>query len=633
MNLSQAYQELARASIGRILVMDGPLGAVLDSESLTEADFRGEMLQDHSVDLEGDGEILNITAPERIKTVHRAYLEAGSDIIRTNTMKADALSQEKYRLENMAYDLACAGARVARTAIDEYNEDILQCKAGKLGQTLERKYVAGTLGPVDSPEEIGFHELVAVYSDVARGLLDGGADILLFDGARDSRSLKASLYAMNKVCNDRSEIVPIMVMGEISRSGGCLQSGQTARALLHSVSSYPVFSIGLTAGEAEEDVFPHLKDVSTAPMRMCTIIDVPLEGVNLHDVDSVKSCARSVWRYTDAGLLNFVGGGKSSTPDTIRFLVKALKGCRPRRTPARRYSMALSGLEPLLVPQSACLCVGNVFNRNESPAFARLLQEGNLKEALALGRRQGMYGARVLDVNLGEGEVEPAQVSAFMRAMGEEETLAKLPVMVESSRWDLLAVGMESVPGKGIARSISLSEGEEVFLAKAQEIRKRGFALVCYAEDENGAAETFERETQIAERMYRLLVGKLNFLAEDIVFEPCVESAAGTPLPDSVNLLFKVCRFVKANLPYAHVLGDIKKLGLYAEGMEKAWPGLTSVFLHQAKKCGLDFYVATPGKVPAYEELPYRLCCILEDAVKSPAGDSVKKLKAAIANG
>lgn len=630
MNLSQSYQELARASIGRILVMDGPLGVVLETESLDEDVYRGKIFQDHSVDLAGNDDVLSVTAPERVKKAHRAYLDAGVDIIRTNTFNANPISQEKFRLENMSYDIALAGARVAREAIAEYNDDIVQCRAGKLGQTLERKYVAGCIGPAVTHENLGFHELVAAYGDVVRGLLDGGADILLLESCHDLLNVKAVLHAISKVCADRSELVPIMVTGKISGTNGCLQTGSTAKALQHSVSSYPVFCIGLSAESSIDDVFPYLNAIESAPIRMSVMVDVSLTGMNPHDTDSVKSCAKVLWRYTDAGLVNIVGGGENSTPETVRFMVKALKGCRTRKIPARRYNMLLSGFDPMTVLGSGnCICIGNVFNRGESPEFARWFDEGDLEGAIALGRKQTAYGAKILDVNIDSGDAETPQFLAFMSRMLKEANLAKVPVMVDSSSWDMLVAGMECVPGKGIARSISLAEGEEVFLVKASEIRKRGFAVVCFAEDESGPARTFERETAIIERMYRLLVGKLNFLAEDIVFEPNVEIPDG---PDSaMNLLFKVCRFVKANLPYAHILCDVKKLGLYAEGLEKAWPGLMSVFLHYAKKSGLDFYIATPERIPVYEELPYRLCCLLEDVVKSPSQESLKKLRAAIA--
>lgn len=625
MNLSQSYQELARASIGRILVMDGSLGKVLDTENLTEEDYRGTVFVDHSVDLHGNDDILCVTAPQLVKKAHRAYLEAGADIIRTNTFRANPISQEKFRLENMAYDIALAGATLACESIAEYNDDILQCKTGKLGQTLERKYVAGAIGPADAAGNVDFRALVDAYSEVARGLLEGKSDILLLDSFHDLLNVKAALHAIFKVCSERMELVPIMVSGKVGGTGGL-----TARTLQHGVSSFPVFSIGLSTDEDARCLPVLLKEIEGAPVRMSVMVDVSLEGMKPHDSDSVKDRAKEVWQYADAGLVNIVGGGYESTPDTVKFMVKALKGSRPRRIPARRYNMLLSGHAPMTVAGAGnCICVGNVFSREESPEFARIFGEGNLEDAVSLGRKQVAYGAKILDVNLDSYDTEPPQIQAFMGKLLEDSTLSKCPVMMDSRSWDLLVAGMECVPGKGIARSISLSEGEEVFLTKASEIRKRGFAVVCFAEDEKGAADTFARETEIIERMYRLLVGKLNFLAEDIVFEPCVEKD-GKPQEDAVNLLFKVCRFVKANLPYAHILGDIKKLGLHTAGLEKAWPGLTSVILHHAKKCGLDFYIATPERIPVYEEIPYLQCCQLEDVVLSRAPDAKKKLAAAL---
>ena len=584
MNLSQAYQDLARACNGRILVMDGNFDSQLSLQMLKEKDFRGDMLADHSVDLMGDDAILCVTAPNRVKKVHRAYLEAGADIIRTNTNNATSFGQSAFRLENMAYDIAKAGAAVACETLAEYNDDVLNCRTGKLGQVVERKFVAGCMGPISCAEgedcACGFRDLVDAFAEQARGLLDGGADILLLDGVNDALNVKAALYAIDKVCNERNELVPIMVSGMVSEPGGRMTSGQTVEALRYSVSSFPVFCIGLEGAGDEHDVFPYLKGMGNAPVRMSVMEGVNLGAVKLHDSESVKECAKRIWRYSDDGLVSIVGGDRGAGPDTVRFFVKALKGCRSRRVPARRYNMLLSGLDPMdIANEGPCVMVG-------------------------LGN-----DAKVLAVDL-DGDDGIAVAGR-----------ARRPVMVKSQKWDRLVAGMECVQGKGIARSISLSEGEEVFLVKASEIRKRGFAVVCFAEDENGPADTFERETAIVERMYRLLVGKLNFLAEDIVFEP------NMPADDPVNMLFKVCRYVKANLPYAHVLGDAAPLGLTFDD-EEIQAGLRSVFLHHAKKAGLDFVVMDAERFPAYEEIPYRLSCLLEDCVLSRTPDAKAKLLA-----
>lgn len=590
MNLSQAYQDLARACNGRILVMDGNFGTQLSLQMPKEKDFRGQMFADHSVDLLGNNAILCITAPDRVKKVHRAYLEAGADIIRTNTCNATSFGQAPYRLENMAYDIAKAGAAVAREALAEYDDDVRNFRTGKLGQVVERKFVAGCIGTASraAGEECacGFRELMDAFGEQVRGLLDGGADILLLDGMEDSLNVKAALYAIDKVCNERGELVPIMVSGLLSEPGGRMPAGQTAEALRYSVSSFPVFCIGFEAAGAESDAYPHMMGMGNAPVRMCVMENVDVSKVKPHDSESVKECAKRIWRYSDGGLVSVVGGDRNSNSETVRFFVKALKGCRTRRVPARRYDMLLSGLDPVNISREGpCVMVG---------------REGSVN---------------IFAVNLDKG----GDVAEARRS--------RIPVMVESSKWDMLISGLECAQGKGIARSISLAEGEEIFLVKASEIRKRGFAVVCFAQDEKGPAETFERETAIIERMYRLLVGKLNFLAEDIVFEPNVINADGSALAiDPVNMLFKVCRYVKANLPYAHVLGDFSMLGLAFDD-EEVQAGVRSVFLHHAKKCGLDFLVANDEPHPVYEEIPYRLSCLLEDAVLSRTADAMKKLR------
>ena len=587
MNLSQAYQDFARACNGRILVMDGNFGSQLMLQMPKEKDFRGKMFANHPVDLSGDEAVLCVTAPDRVKKVHRAYLEAGADIIRTNTSNANSFGQKPFRLEDMAYDIAKAGAAVACEALAEYDDDVRNCRTGKLGQVVERKFVAGCMGPVGTGCAAGFHELVDVFGEQARGLLDGGADILLLDGVNDALNVKAALYAIDKVCNERSELVPIMVSGLVSECGGRLLAGQTTEALWYSVSSFPVFCIGFEGAGEAQDVFPYLKDMGSAPVRMSVMESVDLQKIEQHDSELAKECAKRIWRYSDGGLVSVIGGSRGTGPETVRFIVKALKGSRARRVPARRYNMLLSGLDPMDVShEGPCVMIG------------------------------GNGSAQILSVNLdGDGDIADAG-----------QTMC--PVMVQSSKWDTLLAGMESVQGKGIARSISLADGEEAFLSKAAEIRKRGFAAVCFAEDEKGTADTFERGSEIVERMYRLLVGKLNFLAEDIVFEPNVKFDDGlSPTGDSVNLLFKVCRYVKANLPYAHVLGDTAMLGLDFDD-EEIKAGLYSVFLHHAKKSGVDFVVSDEDDFPAYEEIPYRLCCLLEDCVLSRTPDAWEKLRA-----
>ena len=591
MNLSQAYQDFARACNGRILVMDGNFGSQLLLQMPKEKDFRGKKFADHPVDLLGDDAVLCVTAPDRVKKVHRAYLEAGADIIRTNTGGANAFGQRPFCLEDMAYEIAKAGAAVACEALAEYDDDLRNCRTGKIGQVVERKFVAGCMGiaSAGAGSSVGFHELVDAFVDQARGLLDGGADILLLDGADDALCVKAALFAIDKVCNERGELVPIMVSALVSERGGRLLAGQTAEALWYSVSSFPVFCIGFEGAGETQDVFPYLKGMGTAPVRMSVMETVDLQKIGQHDNDAAKECAKRIWRYSDGGLVSVIGGSRGTSPETVRFMVKALKGSRTRRIPARRYNMLLSGLDPMNIShEGPCVVIG------------------------------GNGGAQILTVNLdGDGDVVNAGQTVR-------------PVMVQSAKWDVLLTGMESVQGKGIARSISLSEGEETFLSKAAEIRKRGFAVVCFAEDEKGPAETFERVSEIVERMYRLLVGKLNFLAEDIVFEPNMKFDDEV-VSDPVNLLFKVCRYVKANLPYAHVLGDAALLGLDFDD-EEIKGGLYSVFLHHAKKSGLDFIVADEEAFPAYEEIPYRLSCLLEDFVLSRTPDAREKLQTFVAD-
>ena len=588
MNLSKSYQELISCCNHRVMVLDGGFSAMLCRLDLTEADYRGQMFADHFVDLKGDNEVLCLTAPDKVKEVHLAYLDAGADLIKTNTFGATSYGQARYRLQHMAYDIAKAGAQVARSAIQEYND-----RRSAMGAMITPKFVVGRIGPVSgfAPQSATFLQVAETYGEQVRGLLDGGADVLLVETADKALNCKAALYAICKECEKRGELFPVMVLGN----------------LWHSVSSFPIFSVGFNCGFGEEQLRRRLRDLTDAYVR-----------VSVH-ANSSEEVAESVWRCAEESLVNIVGGGNGTTPDTIRLYARALAGRNPRNVPARKHDILLSGLEPMVVtPESPLVKIGSGMNMSGSVKFAKLVREQRLGEALAIGSAQLKDGAQIIGVNLDDGLVDSREaMTRFVKSLLDEPTLSRSPVMITSCRWDTLLAGMECLPGKGIVNSLSLEEGEETFLAKASEIRRHGFAVVCKAVDNGGWASTFERRVEIIERMYRLLVGRLDFLPEDILFDPNVYplGAAIENCPDAAKDFIEVCRYVREKLPHAHVVGDMSFLSLTFRGNRNIQESMQAVFLYHARRAGMDFAIMETPTLPAYEEIPFELRRLLGDLI------------------
>jgi len=560
MNLSKSYQELISCCNHQVLVLDGGFNAVLQRLNLSEADFRGKMFADHFVELKGNNNVLCLTAPDKVKGIHLAFLEAGADLIEANTACASSFGQTKYRLEHMAYDIAKAGAQAACEAVKEFN-----AWRRVQGKMVTPKFVVGAIASISSVTDFG--ELSMAYGEQVRGLLDGGADVLLVKSVSDMRNCKAALYAICKECEKRGELFPIMVSGSFVCSSGRMAAGLSAKAFWHSVSSFPIFSIGFNCGLEAADIRTLMRDVDSARVRLSV-------------------CADKI--IPDEVSVNIVGGCSETTPEAIRTFARVYAARDPRKVPARDYNMLLSGLEPLEVAP-----------------------EHKLVSVVPPGKP----GA-VVRVDLDGGLADPkAEMPRFLKDLLETPSIAKCPVMIESIRWDTLLSGMENVQGKGIVKSISLKKGEDVFFFEAEEIRRHGFAVVCRAEDEQGPALTYERRTELMERMYRLLVGRLDFAPEDILFDPVV-LPVGTgrdEYPDSAKDFFEACRFVKENLPHAHVVGDLSLLGYAFKEDTYLRDCMNSVFLNHATMAGMDFGIVEDGAMLAYEEIPLELRHLIED--------------------
>lgn len=560
MNLSKSYQELISCCNHQVLVLDGGFNAVLQRLNLSEADFRGKMFADHFVELKGDNNVLCLTAPDKVKGIHLAFLEAGADLIEANTACASSFGQTKYRLEHMAYDIAKAGAQAACEAVKEFN-----AWRRVQGKMVTPKFVVGAMTSISSVTDFG--ELSMAYGEQVRGLLDGGADVLLVKSVSDMRNCKAALYAICKECEKRGELFPIMVSGSFAGPDGRMAAGLSAKAFWHSVSSFPIFSIGFNCGLEAADIRSLMRDVDSARVRLSV-------------------CADKI--IPDEVSVNIVGGCSETTPEAIRTFARVYAARDPRKVPARDYNMLLSGLEPL-----------------------ELAPEHKLVSIVSPGKP-----GTVVRVDLDGGLADPkAEMPRFLKDLLETPSVAKCPVMIESIRWDTLLSGMENVQGKGIVKSISLKKGEDVFFFEAEEIRRHGFAVVCRAEDEQGPALTYERRTELMERMYRMLVGRLDFAPEDILFDPVV-LPLGTgrdEYPDSAKEFIEACRFVKDNLPHAHVVGDLSLLGYAFKEDAYLRDCMNSVFLNHATIAGMDFEIVEDGAMLAYEEIPLELRHLIED--------------------
>lgn len=637
--ISESYKALLAAADKRILILDGGFGTMVQRLKLAEADFRGERFKDVPKELRGNNDILPLTCPDKIEWIHHEYLKAGADIIETDTFGASPIGQREYGLSEYAYEMAKAGAEVAKRAVElKYGEERAE------GKIPRRRFVAGSIGPTSKTASISpdvadpaaravtFRELVESYKIAANGLLDGGADILLVETVFDTLNAKAALYAIWQICDERGEQLPIMVSGTITDASGRILSGQTAKAFYHSLSSYPLFSIGFNCALGAKDMIPHLRDIAHAPFRVSVHPNAGLPNQFGGYDDTPEMMGTWVSRYADEGLVNIVGGCCGTTPDHIAHFAKILEGRAPRKIPQKSGHILLAGLESLDVgPDSRFVNIGERLNIAGSRKFANLIREGNFAEAMNIGAIQAESGAQVIDVNLDDGMIDSEKTMIhFLNLLMSEPNVARCPIMIDSSRWNVLLAGMECVQGKGIVNSISLKEGEEKFLYRAEEIRRHGFAVVCMAFDEKGQATSFERKREVCTRMYRLLVDKLGFPTEDILFDPNILTI-GTGMEDHADYAkdyIETCRYVKSELPLAHIVGGVSNLSFAFKGNNSIRESMHSCFLYHAGKAGMDFGIVNAGVLPVYEDIPEEERRLIEDLIFNRNSDATDKLLA-----
>jgi 5-methyltetrahydrofolate--homocysteine methyltransferase len=625
----------------RILVLDGAMGTMLQRHELGEAQFRGEggaqheRFADSARDLRGNGDLLSITQPDIVRSIHAEYLDAGSDVIETNTFTSTSIAQDDYGLAQLARELNEAGARLAREA----------CDAAEASDPSRPRYVAGVLGPtnrtasispdVDDPaaRNVTFVELDAAYREATHGLLDGGADLLLVETVFDTLNAKAALFAIDAVLAERGEQVPVLVSGTITDLSGRTLSGQTVQAFWHSLRHARPLAFGFNCALGAQDLRRHVEDL--ARVADCFVTVHPNAGLpnDLGGYDETpEQMAAQLRAMALDGLVNVVGGCCGTTPEFIRAIAAAVEGIPPRAvaTPARR--LAVSGLEPLVVgPDTNFVNVGERTNVTGSRRFARLVLDGDLHAAVAVAREQVEAGAQVIDVNMDEGMLDSVEaMTTYLRLLAGEPDIARVPVMIDSSRWDVIEAGLQQVQGRAIVNSISLKEGEDEFLRQARLVRCYGAAVVVMAFDEAGQADTVERKVEVCERAVRLLVDEAGFAVEDIILDPNVFAVAtGMREHDGYALAFiEATRQLLERLPGVTISGGISNVSFSFRGNDSVREAIHAVFLQHAVAAGLGMGIVNAGQLALVDDLEPTLRELVEDVVLARRSDATERLLA-----
>ena len=630
--LSNVEQEFRRVAAERILVLDGGMGTMIQSLKLSEADFRGTRFAGHAHDLRGNNDLLILTQPDAIRDIHLAYYRAGVDIASTNTFSSTAIAQADYRLDGAVRELNREGARLVREAAA-----IAQQEDGR------RRFVAGAIGPTNrtasiSPDvnnpgfrAVSFEELKTAYGEQAAALLEGGVDILLLETIFDTLNAKAALYAIAELAEARGAKIPVMISGTITDLSGRMLSGQTPEAFWNSVRHAAPLTVGLNCALGAREMRAHMAEISRiADTLTCAYPNAGLPNeFGLYD-ESPEYMAGLLGEFASAGLVNVVGGCCGTTPDHLRAIAAAVAGKAPRRPPAIKPMLRLSGLEPFtLTPEIPFVNVGERTNVTGSAKFRKLITAGDYAAALAVAREQVANGAQVIDVNMDEGLLDSqAAMTTFLNLIAAEPDIARVPVMIDSSKFEVIEAGLKCVQGKAVVNSISLKEGEAAFVAQARAVRRYGAAVVVMAFDEQGQADTFERKTRICKRAYDTLVNKVGFPPEDIIFDPNIFAVAtGIEEHNNYGVAFiEAVRWIRQKLPHAHVSGGVSNLSFSFRGNEAVREAMHSVFLYHAIHAGMDMGIVNAGQMAVYDDLDPELRTACEDVVLNRRADAAERL-------
>ena len=615
----------------RILVLDGAMGTKIQGYSLTEQDFRGDRFQDVPGLLKGNNDVLSLTRPDVIADIHRQYLEVGADIISTNTFSSQRISQADYHLSDYAYEMAYEGARIARQVADEFS-------------TPEKpRFVAGSAGPTNktcsmSPDvndpaarDLTYDELVEAYLEQMNGLIAGGVDALLIETIFDTLNAKAAVDAGMQAMVEQGREVPIMLSVTISDLAGRTLSGQTLDAFLASVSSYPIFSVGLNCSFGADQMKPYLRELARkAPYYITSHPNAGLpNSMGLYD-ETAETMAPKIGEIIDEGLVNVIGGCCGTDETFIAKYVPLVKDKQPHVPVKRSDYMWLSGLELLEVsPEVHFVNVGERCNVAGSRKFLRFIKEKNYDEALSIARKQVEDGALVIDINMDDGLLDAkAEMVNFLNRISAEPDIARVPVMIDSSDWEVILAGLKCVQGKAIVNSISLKEGEERFIAHAQDVKRLGAAVVVMCFDEQGQATTYERRIEIAQRAYKLLTERVGMQPQDIIFDPNVLAVAtGMEEHDAYAADFiRATAWIHENLPGAHISGGISNLSFSFRGNNYIREAMHAVFLYYAIGKGMDFGIVNPSSKVTYSDIPQQQLEIIEDVILNRKKDAADRL-------
>ena len=617
----------------RILVMDGAMGTMVQGYNLEEKDFRGNRFVDHSSDLKGNNDILSIIQPEIIKEIHTAYLEAGADIIETNTFNSTSISQADYQMESIVYELNKSSAEIACAITKRFN----------LQNPKKPRFVCGAIGPtnktasmspdVSSPgfRNIDFDELKLSYIEQVKGLIDGGVDLLLIETVFDTLNCKAALFAVDTVLQETKVSIPLMVSGTITDASGRLLSGQTVEAFWHSIRHMDLLAVGLNCALGAEQIRPYIDEFSK--IANTNVLVYPNAGLpnefGGYD-ENPKDMAVFLDEFASSGLVNIIGGCCGTGPDHISEFEKLVQNKIPRKIPKNLPLTKLSGLESVIIrPDSNFINIGERTNVTGSLKFRRLIKEDKYDEALSVALEQVQNGAQIIDINMDEGLIDGEKAMVrFLRLIAAEPDIAKVPIMIDSSKWTVIEAGLKNIQGKGIVNSISLKEGEAEFIRQGVLVKRYGASVVVMAFDEKGQADTFKRKVKICERAFKILTQKVGLAPEDIIFDPNVFAVAtGIEEHNEYGKAYlDAAKVIKEKMPYSHISGGVSNLSFSFRGNNGMREAMHSCFLYHALQSGMDMGIVNPSQLTLYDDIEEKLKKGIEDVLFNRNADATENL-------
>ncbi len=626
-------QQLSAALNTRIHILDGAMGTMIQSYKLEEKDYRGERFADWHTDVKGNNDLLVLTQPEIIEAIHQAFLEAGADIVETNSFNATSIAMADYDMQSLTYEINLESARIARRACDRMTE-----------QTPDRpRFVAGVLGPTNrtasiSPDvndpgfrNVSFDELVDAYLESIDGLVKGGADLLMIETIFDTLNAKAAIFAVEQYFDEQGICMPLMISGTITDASGRTLSGQTTEAFWNSVRHANPISIGLNCALGPKELRQYVAELSRiAQTHVSVHPNAGLPNAFGEYDETAEEMRDEIAEWVESGFVNIVGGCCGTTPAHIRAIHQGIINHPPRRLPTISVECRLAGLEPQnLGADTLFVNIGERTNVTGSARFRRLIKEGDYETALEVARQQVENGAQIIDINMDEGMLDAeAAMIRFLNLVASEPDISRVPIMLDSSKWEILEQGLKRIQGKGVVNSISLKEGEEKFIAQAKLIRRYGAAVVVMAFDETGQADTYQRKSEICERSYRVLVDKVGFPPEDIIFDPNIFAIA-TGIEEHNNYavdFINATGWIKQNLPYAKVSGGVSNVSFSFRGNDKVREAIHCVFLYHAIKQGMDMGIVNAGQLAIYDDLPDELREHVEDIVLNRREDGTERM-------